>query len=407
MPSFVYRAADTTGRVIRGVLDGESEADVMRALEQQSLTPLKLRREKSKKSLAADGSGSSSRSRLSLHELLEFTRQLKVMLASGTPLLSTLGLLRKRSHGHYAHLLDRLAADIQSGATLSEALAAHPRTFDSFYIGTIRAGEAAGVHTEALTELIAYYERRAGLKRKIIGALTYPAIVVVTLIGALIVMLIVVVPQFKTVFDNAGAELPLPTRVLLSMSDFVTGHGFALVIGVVVFSLAFGLALRVTAVRLFVGRAASHLPFAGPIFHLSTVIQFTRMIALLERAGLQLMETLKTVQNMLMPGPVKDLTGEIRRKVAAGGTMSEAVDGSTALPDLVQHMIAVGESSGNIDETMNAAAAHFEELIDVKIGRLTTALEPLLTLVVSALVLGVALAIFLPMWEMNNVILEH
>ena len=139
MPSFVYRAADTTGRVIEGVLDAESEAEVARALAQRSLMPLRMRPAKSKRAAARDDLGMPTKIRLRLRELLEFTRQLKVMLASGVTLLSTLALLRQKAKGDYQRLLDRIAGDIQSGATLSEALTAHPRSFDAFYIGTIRA----------------------------------------------------------------------------------------------------------------------------------------------------------------------------------------------------------------------------------------------------------------------------
>ena len=409
MPSFVYRAADTTGRVTDGVLDANSEADVARVLAQRSLTPLRMRPVKSKRAGAAatDAFGTSTKIRLRLRELLEFTRQLKVMLASGVTLLSTLGMLRQRAKGDYQHLLDRIAADIQRGATLSEALAAHPRTFDSFYVGTIRAGEAGGISTDALDELIAYYERRATLRREVVSALTYPAIVVLVLIGACAVMLIWVVPQFESVFASTGGTLPLPTRLLMATSGFVTGHSLELAAGVMVLIVAGYLISPLPAVRATLGQIVAHLPIFGSVVYLSTVVQFSRMIALLERAGLPLLETLKVVQDMLLPGPVKNLVATARRKVATGSSVSDAVTGSQVLPELVEQMIAVGEQTGRIDETLAAAAAHYEEEMRVRIRRLTTALEPVLTLVVSGMVLAVALAIFLPMWESNTQLLKH
>jgi len=407
MPSFVYRAADTTGRVIEGVLDAESEAEVARALAQRSLMPLRMRPAKSKRAAARDDLGVSTKIRLRLRELLEFTRQLKVMLASGVTLLSTLALLRQRAKGDYQRLLDRIAGDIQSGATLSEALAAHPRTFDPFYIGTIKAGEAGGISTAALDELIAYYERRATLRREILSALTYPAIVVAALIAASIVMLTWVVPQFTAVFAATGRELPLPTRLLLATSQFVTSHGWELGAGALALTIGAWLLAPLPAVRAAVGHALARLPIIGHVFYLSSVVQFSRMIALLERAGLPLLESLKVVENMLMAGPVKNLTTDIRRKVTIGSSITDAVTETHVLPELVEQMIAVGEQTGRIDETLSAAATHYEEDIHVRIKRLTTALEPALTLVVSALVLGLALAIFLPMWETNTLMLKH
>jgi len=406
MPSFTYRAADPTGHVIAGVLEGASEADVVAALERRALTPLKLRRAKSPDDTAA-ATGGKTTIRLRLRELLDFSRQIKVMLASGVTILSTLALLRQRAKGGYQRLLDRIAGDIQRGATLSEALAAHPRTFDPFYVGTIRAGEAAGVHTEALAELITYYKRRAALRRDVIGALTYPAIVIVVLIGACILMLTCVIPQFEKVFASTKTALPLPTRALLGLSAFVTGHWQVLLVGVAVLAIIVWLSSRAPRVRNACGHIAARMPLLGQIVHLASVVQFSRMIALLERSGLPLLETLQVVTEMLVPGPIKKLTLNIRRKVAEGSSIGDAVSGTHALPDLVEQMIVVGEHAGRIDETLAAAAAHYEDEIRVKIRRLTTALEPLLTLLVSALVLGVALAIFLPMWGANSLLLKH
>ncbi len=406
MPLFVYRAADLSGRVVDGSVEAESEAAVTAALEQRALTPLHLRRAKSQRDAAA-GANQPTKIRLKLRELLEFTRQLKLMLASGITVLSTVALLRQRAQGGFRQMLDRLAADIQRGCTLSEALAAHPRTFDPFYIGTMRAGEAAGVHTEALDELITYYERRAGLRREITGALTYPAIVLAVLMGACVVMLVWVVPQFENVFTHSGVELPLPTRVLLGVSAFLRTQTWFVLGGLVAAGVGLWLASRAPRVRTAAGFVLSRLPLIGHIVFLSTVVQFARMLALLERSGLPLLDTFKVITDMLMPGPVKTLTADVRKKVAAGNAISDALAATRVLPDLVEQMIVVGEQTGRIDETLSAAANHYEEEIRLRIGRLTTALEPLLTVAVSSLVMGVALAIFLPMWKMNSVLLKH
>lgn len=406
MPSFAYRAADASGRVIDGVLEAESETEASRALVQKSMTPLRLRRAKSRSAAVREDLGMATKIRLRQREILEFTRQLKVMLASGVTLLATLGLLRQRAKGDYQRLLDRIAGDIQSGSTLSEAIAAHPRTFDPFYVGTIKAGEAGGISTAALDELIAYYERRAAVRREVVGALTYPALVICALIGACVVMLIWVVPQFKSVFASGGTNLPLPTLALLQLSDFVKTHGLKLAGAAAALAAAAWYCAPLPAVRERFGRFLARLPILGHILYLSSVVQFSRMIALLERSGLPLLETLKVVEEMLIHGPVRSLTSRIRREVTTGAAIADAVAGTRVLPDLVEQMIAVGEQSGRIDETLSAAALHYEEEIRIKIKRLTTLLEPLLTLLVSSLVLGVALAIFLPMWEANSIMLK-
>jgi type II secretory pathway component PulF len=403
---FLYRAADLAGRVVDGSLEAESEAAVAVALEHRSLTPLHLRRVKSRH-VAVAGVNEPTKICLKLRNLLEFTRQLKLMLASGITVLATLALLRQRATGGYQRLLDRVAGDIQSGSTLSEALAAHPRTFDPFYLGTIRAGEAAGVHTQALDELIRYYERRAKLRREITGALTYPAIVVAALIGACFVLLIFVIPQFQTVFASTGVELPLATQILLAVSAFLHARGWWVLGGVLALATTAWLVRPLPRARSAFGHALARVPFIGHILYLSSVVQFSRMLALLEHAGLPLLESLRVVTEMLMPGPVRTLIAEVRRQVATGTAISDAVADTHVLPPLVEQMIVVGEQTGRIDETLSAAADHYEEDVRIRILRLTTALEPLLTILLSSLVLGVALAIFLPMWRMNSALLKH
>jgi type II secretory pathway component PulF len=405
MPTFTYRAADVAGQLVDGLIDGESEADALHALEQRALTTLTLRQTRASRD-AETGRKATTRIRLPLFQLLEFTRELKVMLESGVTLLATLGVLRQSATGDYRRLLDRIAADIQRGAALSEALAAHPRTFDPFYIGTVRAGEAGGVHTEAMEELVTHYERGAAIKREILGALMYPAIVLLALLGACVVMLVWVVPQFKELFASLGGQLPLATRVLLFASDAVMQNAGLLLVGLAVAAATAWLLAPQPAVRSALGHLAGRLPFLGGIIYLSTVVQFSRMTALLERAGLPLLETLKIVENALLAGPVRRLTVTIRREVAGGSSIAVAASETKVLPDLVEHMISVGEATGRIDETLNAVATHYEEQMRVKIRRLATALEPLLTLLLCGLVLTVALAIFLPIWEMNSLMLQ-
>jgi MSHA biogenesis protein MshG len=220
-------------------------------------------------------------------------------------------------------------------------------------------------------------------------------------------MLACVVPQFEKVFASTKTALPLPTRALLGLSAFVTGHWQVLLVGVAVLAIMGWLGSRSPRVRNACGHIAARVPLLGQIIYLASVVQFSRMIALLERSGLPLLETLKVVTEMLVPGPIKQLTLNIRRKVAEGSSIGDAISGTHALPDLVEQMIVVGEHTGRIDETLAAAAAHYEDEIRVKIRRLTTAMEPVLTLLVSSLVLGVALAIFLPMWGTNSLLLKH
>ncbi len=405
MAVFAYRASDQDGRVVRGVIEGRTEADALRALEKKSLTVLTLKQARSKRKAAAD-QGLRTRIRLPMSQVLQFTRQLRVMLEAGVPLLTALAVLAKKARGDYRRLLERIATDIQSGTTLSEALAHHPRTFDPFYVGTVRAGEAAGVHTDVLAELVKYYERRAAIRRELRSALMYPTIVVIALVVACIVLLTWVVPQFAGMFSALGTDLPLPTRILLAVSDAVRRDWPILLTGLALLVAIGRKLLGIPPVRLRLGALLTRVPLIGPVIHLATVVQFCRMMALLERAGLPLLESLKVIEGMLMPGPVRRLVAHIRQRVAGGATIASAVAEMPVLPDMAEHMIHVGELSGKLDETLAAAADHFEEQMRLRLKALLTMLEPALTLLVSLLVLGLAMAIFMPMWDMNTALLR-
>ncbi len=405
MAVFAYRASDSEGRIIRGVVEGRTEADALRALEQQALTVLTLKQARSKKQAAAD-QGQRSRIALPMTQVLEFTRQLRVMLEAGVPLLTALAVLAKRARGDYRRLLERIAKDIQSGTTLSEALSHHPRTFDAFYIGSVRAGEAAGVHTDVLAELTKYYERRAAIRRELRSALMYPTIVVIALVVACIVLLTWVVPQFAGMFASLGTDLPLPTRVLLAVSGFVRHQWPILLTALALAAAVVHRLLAFPAARMRLGALLTRVPLIGPVVFLASVVQFCRMMALLERAGLPLLESLKVIEDLLMPGPVRRLVGHIRQRVAGGATIASAVAEMPVLPDMAEHMIHVGETSGKLDETLTAAADFFEEQMRLRLKALLTLLEPALTLVVSLLVLGLAMAIFMPMWDMNTALLH-
>lgn len=403
---FRFQAADPAGKLVRGKLTAESEAEVVQLLEQRSLAAIEIRALQTRRAAEASQRRQSSL-RISTARLLEFTRQTMVMLNSGVTLLSALGTMRRRARGSYRELLDRIAGDIQRGATFSEALAAHPCVFDSLYCGAIRAGEAAGVHTEALRELVRFYERRQALRRQLIGALTYPALVVFTLIAACVVMLTVVVPQFEALFKQAGVQLPLPTRILLAVSGLFRHHGAVLATSGAILVAGAWYAWRSPAMRQRFGIAVSCLPIVGGFIHLASVVQFCRMTALLDGAGLPLLESLRVVQDTLFPGRVRAIAQRMGRAVASGSTISSAIREDDALPEVVTQMITVGEETGRLDEMLAVAAEHYDGEVTVRLRVLTTALEPVLTLMVSLLVLGTALAIFMPMWELNTVLLKH
>lgn len=399
MPWFHYKAMNSAGAVVEDELEAANAAAAAEKLESLGYLPLKIRAQKGERS-----KGGRKRPRVKPNDIIVFTRQLVTLLKAGVPLLAALEALAEQTDNpHMREVISRIYVDIESGISLSEALARHPSVFEELYVNSIRAGEMGGALDEVLQRLADMIEYDRETRARIKSAMRYPIMVVVSLFVAIIVLMLLVVPKFVGMFTKLGIELPLPTRILIAVYNAMTGYWYYGVAAVGVLFMAFRLWIRTPAGRLAFDQLKLKLPIFGPLLMKSYMSRFTRMFETLNRSGLPILQTLdivaKTIGNVVIGREIEKASLGIRR----GDGIAVPLRQSKLFPPMVIRMIAIGEQSGSLDEMLQNVSNHYDMEVDYAVKNLTSMIEPLLTVGLGVIVLFLALAIFLPMWDMTKI----
>jgi len=385
----------------------------MKLLEQVGLCPVKItevQREPVARAAAA-GTGAagpvSSRrgNRVNRKELMHFSLQLSSSLSAGVPLLTSItNFAEQTQNPSFRTVLTQMVLDIQGGASLSSAMARHPRVFPFVYCRTIAAGEQSGTVERMLTDLAEYLEAEMQVISDVRSALLYPAIVVGTLCIAISVLILFVVPRFTEFYSRFGTELPLPTRVLISGTNLLTNHGVLMAIGFAgLVALAMKL-VRSPGGRSWIDRALLRVPVLGRLIETALTLRVVQILGLSTQAGLPMLESLDLIASTTSS---KKMSGDIRRVasgVRGGATLTESMKAANCFPLPARQMLASGESSGSLERACFAIAKQYQRELHYLTKNLATFIEPLLTLVLAGIVLFVALAVFLPMWNLVKIV---
>jgi len=336
-------------------------------------------------------------------ELILFTRQLETMLDSGLPLLSVLETLHEQTtFGALRDGIDRVRADIERGSTLTEALRRQPHCFPPIFASLVHAGEEGGMLVPMLDRIGILLENQEETRQRIRSATFYPVIVMAELILAFGVLVRFVLPRFATLFRNLGADLPLPTRILIALSDGVERHGWFLLAGI---ALCVGAAVvwgRTESGRDRLDAWILRAPLFGPIFLKGAMARFARVLAALIDGGIPISEALLVARGVAGNRALASEIDRMRDGLVAGHGLAAPVRQSRLIPPLVVRMLAAGEETGSIDKMLLRVASYYERDVDYSVRNLATALEPILLLILGAAVLFTALAVFLPLWNLMN-----
>jgi type IV pilus assembly protein PilC len=398
MPTFAYVVRDTSGMPIRGLLEAEDASSAQAILQQQGYYITALRPRRMQGLLKA-------RQSPGVEEIAAFTHQLAALVGAGLPLLSALQVLREQADTPgLAAALQTVQADIEAGRALSQALARHPQVFSSFYIGMVRAGEVAGSMDETLQRVAAYLEREVRLRRKLQGMLIYPAIVLSLAVVVAGIFTVFIMPAFERVYRRAGAALPLPTRTVIALSHFVREYGFALVIIGIVGAVA--LRGRWRRAKPAVDRLLLRIPHVGRLVRLVLVDRFVRTLGMMLRSGVPVLSGLEeaaaAVDHQAMAEAIASITTVIQR----GRRMSEPMRGNPLFPPMVTQMVVIGERSGTLDEMLAKAAEVLDRDIEHALQRTMTFLEPVLTIVLGAVIGFLLIALYLPIFGLGKAIVR-
>ncbi|MEZ6014119.1 MAG: type II secretion system F family protein [Planctomycetota bacterium] len=405
MADFQYAAKDPAGATVQGTISAESKADAVAELRRQNLVVLRLDQSAGKSKAKSSGSepvtGKKVRIKAKRRDVVIFTRQLATMVGAGLSLLESLDVLTHQadSKGMKAALA-RLVESVRGGSDLSAAMELCPKVFNHLYVSMVKAGEISGQMDIILNRLADYMEASEELSREIKGAMTYPVISMVLVLGITAFLMIGVVPTFQNVFASLDAELPAITQFVLDISDFLRGNIVAVMGGSVL--AVFGLMTfkKTEPGKLLFDRLFLKLPVFGPLFRKVCLARFSRTFATLIRSGVPIMSTLDIVANTAGNQVVSNAVLGSRDAVRNGNLLSEPLANEPVFPPMVVRMIAIGERTGALETLLEKIAEFYDSQVRAQVKALTSLIEPLLITFMGVIVGGVVLAIFAPILDM-------
>lgn len=411
MATFAYRGRNATGEAVQGVLEGTTAAAVADLLFGTGVTPLEIKPaaagEAERKAVADAPNAGLFADKIKHVDILLFTRQLYTLLKAGVPIMRALaGLQDSNQNQAMKAMIGDVRQSLDSGRELSVSLARHPKVFSAFYLAMVRVGEMTGRLEEIFLRLFDHMEFERFMREQVKAALRYPSFVVVAMAVALLVVNVWVIPTFAKVFQGFNAELPFVTRALIGFSDFTVAW-WHLVIGLVVVAiLAFRAWIATPGGRYQWDKAKLSIPVAGKIIRKATLARFARSFALALRSGVPLIQSLTTVTQTIDNAYIAEKVEQMRDGVERGESILRAAIGTGAFTPVILQMIAVGEESGAIDEMMDEIGGMYQSEVEYELKTLSQQIEPILIVLLGALVLILALGIFLPMWDLGKVALK-
>jgi type IV pilus assembly protein PilC len=407
MSKYIYQAINEKGDTVSGKLEAESVEVANFMLIARDLIPSKIKEQS--KSIdnrwveAILGTG-----KVKVMDLIMFTKQFHSMLVAGIPLLRILSILEDQTESKsLKKAISKTIQDINQGSSLSDALDKYPKIFSRLYCDMIRAGEISGNVPIVLDRLIYIIEHEARVKSDIKAAFRYPLIVLVALCGAFILLLTFVIPQFASVFNNAGLTLPWPTKFAMLLYAFLSNYWY-LIIGVIViiiFSMIFY--FKTSNGRFVRDSFLLELPIIGPVFKKAALSRFASIFAILQTSGVPIMQSLTILSATMGNEALTRSFDHIRERVKEGAGISTPLKSAKYFTPMVIDMIAIGEESGNIDEMLRAVAKHYDDEVEYSIKGLSDSIGPILIVGLASIVGFFALAIFMPMWDLTQIVTKH
>ena len=402
MITFSYQARDAHGKIVSGVQDAINEDNAIASLMGRGLMVLSLQK-KAEASRKKKNTGSVKET-----DVVLFTRQLATMIEAGISLVQALTALYEQCDPKRQKNLRTVISDItmrvQGGDTFNESISKHPRVFNRLFVSMVKAGETGGLLAEILDRLAGFLEDSARLRKKIKSAMTYPVIVLCIALGITTFLIVRVVPIFGEIFKDFGAQLPAPTQFLIDLSEFVRGNWYFLVIGIggAIFGLrAF---LRSRKGKVFSDKWKLKLPVFGPLVHKICMSRFSRTFAQLIRSGVPILEVLDIVGgsagNHVIETSVKSVSADVEK----GDNLSVALAKRKIFPPMLLRMVAAGEATGKIDTMLEKMADFWDEEIEAMLDALTSLIEPMLIVFLGVIVGGIVIAMFLPIFKLNEVV---
>ncbi|WP_166422610.1 type II secretion system F family protein [Paraglaciecola sp. 20A4] len=403
MANFTYTARNASGELTSGNLEATDASSVAHILLGRKFTPIEIKEAKASANTSLDMSLFTPK--IKLEDLIIFSRQMFSLTKSGIPIIrSVKGLADTASSERMTVILNDVCDQLERGRTLSSAMHRHNKVFGQLFVSIVHVGENTGRLDEAFQQLSDYLEREQETRKQIKAATRYPTFVILAVVAALVIMNIFVIPVFANMFNSFGAELPIMTRVLLATSDFFITKWPYLLVGIIFAVFLISHYIGTPSGRYKWDRTKLRLPIVGSIFERTLLSRFARSFAMMLRSGVPLISALNLVSEAVNNAFMADKIVQMRKNIEKGESLSRVASSSKMFTPLVLQMISVGEETGRVDELLGEAAEFYEREVDYDLKSLTSKIEPILIMIVAAMVLVLALGIFTPMWNMMGAI---
>jgi type IV pilus assembly protein PilC len=401
MPTWKYEAKDRLGVNVRGLVDAVDAVAGSDQLSQQGLLVLSLRRHRALPTVSIRNAVLGTR--VPAREMVIFTDQFAMLIESGVPLVDALGILREQTASNtMKDILSRSSQSIREGSSLSQALAHFPTVFANAYIELLRVAEASGNLDKVLRALSVDTQKQYETRQKITSALAYPKFAFTVVVAVVVFMLVLIMPKFVGMYSSAKVELPVPTRIVMAVSAFIRNDWMLVAAGIVLLFLAFKALYRIASVRESVDRLTLRIPVIGSIVYMGSLTRFTRSLALLERSGINVLDALRLSRGGLQNAWLENHVTTVMQYVEAGQPMSDGFVRAGVFPPMLAKMTAVGERGGRVDAMLERLSFFWDEDLDHRIKRLSSQLEPAMIVVLGIVVGFIALAMYLPMFSMTQ-----
>lgn len=392
---FEWQGKDRNGKIVRGEMRAMGENQVQASLRRQGILPTKIKKRRM-----------SSGRKITTKDLSIFTRQLATMMKAGVPLLQAFDIVGKgNANPSVAKLLNDIRTDVETGTSLNAAFRKYPMYFDNLYCNLVEAGEAAGILDQLLDRLAVYMEKTEAIKSKIKSALMYPISVVVVAFVVVAVIMIFVIPAFKSTFSSFGADLPAPTLLVIAISEFFVAYWW-LIFGSIGGGFYFFMQAwkRNEKVQMAMDRLLLKLPIFGTLVEKSVIARWTRTLATMFAAGVPLVEALDSVGGASGNYVYLQATEKIQREVSTGTSLTTAMGNANIFPNMVLQMCAIGEESGSIDHMLGKAADFYEAEVDDMVAGLSSLMEPIIIVFLGGLIGGIVVSMYLPIFKLGQVV---
>jgi type IV pilus assembly protein PilC len=399
--AFVWEGTNKQGKRVKGEATGTNIALIKADLRRQGITPLKVK----KKPTSLLG-GATKKKKITSKDIAVFSRQLATMMTAGVPLVQAFEIVgRGHENPSMQSMIMAIKADVESGTALADALRKHPLYFDDLFCNLVHAGEQAGILETLLDKIATYKEKVEAIKGKIKKALFYPTAVIVVAFIITAILLIFVIPQFKSMFEGFGADLPALTLFVVELSNLFQAYWWAIfgALGIVVYVLA-QLKRRSRKFNELIDKYILKAPVFGEIVMKATIARFARTLATMFAAGMPLVEALETVADACGNSVYGKAIMQMRDEVATGTQMNVSMKQSGLFPNMVVQMLAIGEETGAVDTMLSKVADFFEEEVDNMVDGLSSLLEPMIMAILGVLIGGLVIAMYLPIFKMGEVV---